>query len=106
LGINVIEFRDEKSPSLITRAENLIAFLNEKTGRRFPARNPRGAPTANADVVMARLREGYTDQDCRSIVMLKVRQWGHDERMVKYLTPETLFRRSNFERYLGELGDE
>ena len=29
----------------------------------------------------------------------------HDEKMSKYLTPETLFRRSNFERYMGELDD-
>ena len=104
--MNIVSLKEGKEPSLIARAENLIAFLNEKTGRRFPARNPRGTPTANADVVMARLREGYTDQDCRSIVMLKVRQWAHDEKMVKFLTPETLFRRSNFERYLGELGNE
>ena len=103
--MNVVNLKEGKK-SLIEQAEMLITFLNDKTGRKFPARNPKGAPTANADVVMARLREGYSDQDCRSIVMLKVRQWAHDEKMCKYLTPETLFRRSNFERYLGELGDE
>lgn len=104
--MNVVQIKEEEKKTLIERAESLIAFLNEKTGRKFPARNPRGAPTANADVVMGRLREGYADQDCKSVVMLKVRQWAHDEKMCKYLTPETLFRRSNFERYLGELGDD
>ena len=92
----------EKPRSLIERAEEIIGFLNGKAGKRFPARNPKGLPTANAEVVMHRLKEGYTDDDCKAVIARKVRDWGHDERMSKFLTPETLFRRSNFERYIGE----
>lgn len=89
----------------IDEAAEVIEFLNAKVGRKYPARNPRGEPTANAQVVMMRLREGYTVSDCRAVVASKFRQWGHDEKMARYLTPETLFRRSNFERYLGELDE-
>jgi uncharacterized phage protein (TIGR02220 family) len=51
---------------------------------------------------MLRLREGYTESDCRAVIARKVRDWLHDDKMSRYLTPETLFRRSNFERYIGE----
>lgn len=91
--------------SWIEQAIEVIGLLNEKVGRRYPVKNPRGEPTANAQVVMMRLKEGYTVSDCRAVIASKFRQWGHDERMAKYLTPETLFRRSNFERYLGELDE-
>ena len=95
----------EKKQTLIEQADEVIAFLNTKTGRKYPVRNPKGAPTANADVVMHRINEGYSVQDCKSVIAKKCRDWLHDERMSRYLTPETLFRRSNFERYVGELGE-
>jgi uncharacterized phage protein (TIGR02220 family) len=94
----------EKPRSQIEQATEVIQFLNLKTAKKFSARNPRGNPTANADVVMHRLKEGYTVQDCKSVIALKCREWLHDEKMSKFLTPETLFRRSNFERYLGDCG--
>ena len=96
---------EQPKKSFIEQAAEVITFLNNKTGRHYPAKNPRGAPTANADVVMHRLREGYSIEDCKSVIAKKCREWAHDERMSKYLTPETLFRRSNFERYIGELGE-
>ena len=96
---------DEAKLPLIKMAELIIDFLNLKTGKKFRAKNPRGEETAMSAFVVARLKEGYTVSDCRAVVAAKFRQWGADEKMAKYLTPETLFRRSNFERYLGELDD-
>lgn len=96
----------EKVESLLDQAIAVIDFLNAKTGRKYPGRNPKGNPTANAEVVIHRLKEGYTVEDCKSVVAKKCRDWLHDEKMSKYITPETLFRRSNFERYVGELGGE
>jgi uncharacterized phage protein (TIGR02220 family) len=90
----------------IDQAAVVIAFLNSKTGKKFAARNPRGAATSNAEIVMHRFKEGYTVQDCKSVIAHKCREWAHDEKMSKFLTPETLFRRSNFERYVGEIGSE
>jgi uncharacterized phage protein (TIGR02220 family) len=93
----------EQKPTLIDMATEILTFLNSKCGRKYPARNPRGEPTANSQVVIHRLKEGYTVSDCRAVIAAKCRQWSHDEKMSKFLTPETLFRRSNFERYMGEL---
>lgn len=95
-----------KPLTAIEQAETVIGFLNAKTGKKFAARNPRGIATSNAEVVMHRFKEGYTVQDCKSVIALKCRDWVHDEKMSKFLTPETLFRRSNFERYIGEIGPE
>jgi uncharacterized phage protein (TIGR02220 family) len=103
--MSVVAIRQEQPATQIEQAVEVLNFLNAKTGRKFPARNPKGAPTANSEVVMARFREGYTVEDCKAVIAAKYRQWNHDEKMAKYMTPETLFRRSNFERYLGELGE-
>ena len=92
----------KKEPSMIEQAEELIQFLNEKTGKRYPVRNPAGRPTANADVIMQRLKEKYTVADCKAVIVRKCRDWLDDDKMNQYLTPQTLFRRSNFERYIGE----
>jgi uncharacterized phage protein (TIGR02220 family) len=104
--MNVVPLKTENPLTQIEQATLVIDFLNAKTGKKFSARNPRGNPTANADFILARFREGYTVQDCKSVIALKCREWLHDEKMSKFLTPETLFRRSNFERYIGEIGPE
>lgn len=105
MTLELVQENEEKKESYIDQAIRVIEFLNTKSGRRYPARNPRGNPTANAEVVMHRLKEGYTLEDCKSVIAKKCRDWSHDEKMSRYLTPETLFRRSNFERYIGELGE-
>lgn len=79
------------------QAEEVIAFLNEKTGRRYK-------PTqVNLDFILARFKEGYTIEECRAVVAMKVREWAQDDKMVKYLRPATLFNREKFNQYAGEL---
>ena len=78
-------------------AEIVLAFLNDKAGKRFrPVR-------ANLDLIASRLKEGATVADCRSVIAIKCRQWnGTDQAM--YLRPETLFNATKFAQYVGELG--
>ncbi len=97
------EDQEEKKEPLIKIAESILAFLNLKTGKNYRPRNPKGMPTTHSVWVMDRLREGYSEADCKAVIASKVREWLHDEQMAKYLTPETLFRRSNFDRYYGAL---
>ncbi len=79
------------------QAEEVIAFLNEKTGRRY-------RPTqVNLDFILARFKEGYTIEEVRAVVAMKVREWTQDDKMCKYLRPMTLFARANFNSYAGEL---
>lgn len=78
-------------------ADRVLTFLNEKAGRNF-----RPVPV-NIDFIVARMKEGYTEDELRQVVAMKCREWKGDEVMEKYLRPETLFNRSKFSQYVGFL---
>jgi uncharacterized phage protein (TIGR02220 family) len=79
-------------------ALDVLTFLNEKTARRYKSVD------ANIDMIVARLREGYTPTELRQIIARKTRAWLNDEKMAEYLRPATLFNRKNCAQYSGELG--
>lgn len=106
---DVVRIKEETPPEKVTsidQATEILAFLNKKTGKRFAARNPVGSPTANANIIMHRLKEGYTIADLKAVIAIKCREWVHDEKMSRYLTPLTLFGRQKFDSYMGEIGGE
>lgn len=78
----------------------VLQFLNEKTGRGYkPVK-------ANLELIAARLKEGASVDDCRAVIAKKCREWLGDEKMAMYLRPATLFNRTKFAQYQGELGAE
>jgi uncharacterized phage protein (TIGR02220 family) len=98
---NVLKLRElDKPKALSEEAKQILEFLNAKAGKRF-----RPVPV-NIEMIVARLREGYTPDDLRSVVAMKCRKWKGDERMNEYLRPATLFNRTNCAQYVGELGPE
>lgn len=94
--------REAAAESMMGQAEAVIAFLNLKTGRHFPARTPHGQPTAAALLIFDRLRDGWTADDMRSVIALKWRNCRTDKDKF-YMRPDTLFRKGNFESAIGEL---
>lgn len=78
----------------------VLSFLNEKTGRNYQP------VPANVDMIVARLKDGATVGDCRAVVAKKCREWGADEKMNEYLRPATLFNRTKFAQYVGEIAPE
>lgn len=78
-------------------AKAILGFLNERAGRAYRDND------ANLDFIVARMREGYTAQQCKQVVAKKCREWGGDEKMAAYLRPATLFNRTKFNQYAGEL---
>lgn len=78
-------------------AQEILHFLNAKAGRGFPPLD------VNLDLIAARLKEGATPAQCRQVIAKKAREWGGDEKMAEYLRPKTLFNRTNFAQYVGEL---
>lgn len=50
----------------------------------------------------ARFDEGYKVDDFYIVINNKVAQWLNDSKMKQYLTPETLFAPSHFDKYLNE----
>lgn len=87
----------EKKNEYKERAAEVIAFLNEKAGRNFDGNG------ANAQHVIARLKDGETIEDMRAVVAKKCREWRGDPKMDAYLRPETLFNRTKYASYKGEL---
>lgn len=75
----------------------VLAFLNEKTGRNYqPVK-------ANINLIACRLREGATVDQCRQVIAKKCREWRDDPVQEIYLRPKTLFNATNFANYQGEL---
>jgi uncharacterized phage protein (TIGR02220 family) len=74
-----------------------ISYLNSLLGTRYST-----TIRSNLDVVKARYSEGRTQDDFKTVIDKKVAQWRSDEKMSKYLRPETLFNRTKFESYLNE----
>ncbi len=89
--------------ALNAEAERVLDYLNRAAGRAFQFRNPKGELTPNAEVIIARLKEDYTGEQLREVVLLKAEQWRGDEKMAEFLRPETLFGKKKFATYFGEL---
>jgi uncharacterized phage protein (TIGR02220 family) len=88
-----------KNRELRKSALEVLMFLNERAGRSFE-------PLANLDLILGRLREGASVEDCKAVVQSKCEQWASDEKMSQYLRPKTLFNKTNFATYKGEIGSK
>jgi len=74
----------------------IISYLNEKTGKKFTAR-----AKSTRSHIKARLSEGRTVDDFKTVIDNKCAKWLHDPKMTDYLRPETLFG-TKFEAYINE----
>lgn len=77
----------------------ILEFLNGKARRHFRP------VAANLKFIEARLAEGVSVQDLKTLTVRKCREWlGSD--MEKFLRPETLFNATKCQSYLGEIEPE
>ena len=76
-------------------AKQVLEYLNETAGRDF-----RPVP-ANLRLIQARMKEGASVDDCRSVIESKFAEWRGNPEMEKYLRPETLFNATKFAQYIG-----
>ena len=74
----------------------IIAFLNDATGKSFLATSK-----GTQRLIRARLNEGFTVEDFKTVIKVKSEQWKGDIKMDCFLRPQTLFA-SKFEGYLQE----
>lgn len=83
---------DKKNKNNISpESGEVLSYLNEKTGKKY----------RTTKHIEARLKTGATIEDCKHVIDIKIK----DPYFIanpKYLNPETLFRPSNFDRYLNE----
>ncbi|CAL63141.1 Hypothetical protein HEAR3032 [Herminiimonas arsenicoxydans] len=80
-------------------AAQILGHLNQQSGRAYQA------VQANLNLILARLKEGATPDQCKAVVDAKVKEWVNDPKMVKYLRPKTIFNATNFAQYVGELSE-
>ena len=76
--------------------KQIIDYLNEKAGRQF-----KHTPNKTKSAISARYAEGFTLDDFKRVIKIKVAEWADDDAMKKYLRPETLFG-TKFEGYLNQ----
>lgn len=89
--------REEEKESTIIPYKKIIEHLNNKTGKKFSHKS-----SANQKLIKARFNEDYTLEDFIRVIDIKTNEWINDEKMKKYLKPDTLFRTSNFDKYLNQ----
>ncbi len=92
---NVKNIKNKKNERNICDADEVIDHLNTRTGSSY-----RHSDSARKHI-LGRLNEGFTVQDCKDVIDKKCVDWmGTDYE--KFLVPDTLFRPSNFEKYLNQ----
>lgn len=76
--------------------DEIVDYLNKVSGKQF-----RKTTKNTRSKVRARMAEGFSVDDFKSVIDVKSKQWLNDGQMEKYLRPETLFG-NRFESYLNE----
>ncbi|WEK53288.1 MAG: conserved phage C-terminal domain-containing protein [Candidatus Cohnella colombiensis] len=77
--------------------KEIIDYLNLKTDKRF---SDKSKPTR--DLINGRIAEGRTLDDFKYVIDVKCVHWLNDPKFNEYLRPTTLFRPTNFDRYLNQ----
>lgn len=105
--INNININDNDNERIVPRIVNesskkapyveIVDYLNEKIGARYSAKSSKTQTLINA-----RMNEGFTLEDFKTVIDKKCNDWLKDTKMSKYLRPETLFG-TKFEGYLNEI---
>lgn len=76
--------------------ESIIQYLNETAGKNF-----RHTTAATQKAISGRWGDGFREKDFQHVIDVKTQEWKGTD-MEKHLNPDTLFRPSNFEKYLNQ----
>ena len=91
----VQEHRENKQ--LETDVTDVIHELNRVTGKTFRAKTE-----SHRQSIRGRFADGFTKEDMFVVIRHKQADWANTK-YSKHMTPDTLFRPGNFDRYLNEL---
>ncbi|MEP7358120.1 MAG: conserved phage C-terminal domain-containing protein [Anaerolineales bacterium] len=75
----------------------IIVHLNDVCGSNFLPDTK-----SNSKHISARIGEGFTVYDLKTVIEHQNTLWGADQKMSKYLRPSTLFNSEKFEGYLND----
>ena len=88
---------DNETTSHNDEIKEIVSYLNERTGSKY-----RPSTKETKSHINARLNEGFTVEDCKTVIDIKTDEWLGDKKMQKFLRPQTLFG-TKFESYLNQL---
>jgi uncharacterized phage protein (TIGR02220 family) len=94
------DFKNTKKSNVeqeLNVALEIINYLNENAKKSFKTNS-----SATKKLIGGRIREGYSLDDFKRVIDVKVLQWLSNPNMNAYLRPSTLFNATNFENYLNE----
>ncbi len=78
--------------------DEVIEYYNEKLDK-----NIRKNTASYIRIITARINEGYTVEDLKKVIDIKVADWAENKEMAKNLKLSTLFRPSHFDEYLNQV---
>ena len=85
----------EQSSTAPIPYEEIVQYLNQKTGKNF-----KSTSKATQRHIKARFTDGFELDDFKQVIDKKCSDWLRDQKMKEYLRPETLFG-TKFESYLN-----
>lgn len=77
--------------------DKVIDYFNQVTNQK------RQYSKTSRQPIKARLRDGFTVEQMHEVIDKKYKDWKNDPYMSKNITIETLFRASNFEKYVNQV---
>lgn len=84
----------------------IFQFLSSQVEGTFKAVDIRGNATRYGLLLKDILKYGYTPKQVCDVIIHKVREWGDDDNMKKFLKPKTLFAMDKFSNYVDEVPDD
>lgn len=101
VGNPALNVKKKKSTSQLDEhleeRQQIIDYLNDKAGKNF-----RYNARETIQFINRLLKEGYTITDFKKVVDNRITVWLVNPDFNVYLNPSTLFRPSNFEKYLND----
>lgn len=91
-----IRTKEHKKDIYSRECAEIVGYLNEICGTSYKA-----STKETKRLISARLRDGYTVDDFKTVIYKKSKQWKDDQKMCGFLRPQTLFG-TKFESYLNE----
>ena len=75
----------------------ILNLFNEITGHRHRSGK------SNLTGIKRVLKEGYTPEEIQEVIQLKTIEWKNNATMCVHLNPVTIFRDSNFDKYINQV---
>jgi len=89
--------KKEKKESLSPVFSEVVDYLNLKADKNY-----RPSSKETQGHIKARLSDGFTVKDFKTVIDRKVEEWKGSQKMDSFLRPKTLFS-TNFESYLNQI---